>query len=428
MGWNGTSREGSEEARKTAFRDMERAMLSPEFEPRKVCQECRRPESVCYCKHISKVDTKTRIVLLQHARERDMPIGTARMASLCLPNSELHVGVNFDGSKELDRALSDPSRPAILLYPGENSIDVAAHPPAHPVTLVVVDGTWWQAKKLIRSNPRIAALPRYAFVPDRPSEYRIRKEPDDEYVSTIEALAHMLGILEGDRERFESMLHPFRAMIDSQIACKSEFRDSRHLRNKKALPRPHRPRVPRVFAERPNDMVCVVAEANAWPYLDKDLTTQYPDELVHWVAYRRGTGEVFEGIARPRHPLAPRTLENIELRERDVMNAPSLDETLAKWGEFLRPTDVVCSWGHYAPTLFRKSGGTLPHVRLDLRDISRNYLKRKVGTLEQFCESVDRTPKGNVLTQGRGGKRLSQTVNILNLLIEVADDDTRRMT
>jgi len=98
-------------------------MLEP-FEPRAVCLRCRRPESVCYCRHITPLDTATRVVLLQHPRERDVAIGTARMASLCLPNSELHVGVRWQGSSALARALSDPSRPAALLYPGEGAIDV----------------------------------------------------------------------------------------------------------------------------------------------------------------------------------------------------------------------------------------------------------------------------------------------------------------
>src|SRR6478609_8486264 len=98
-------------------------MLGPaEFEPRAVCARCRRPESVCYCKHLTSIETKTRIVLLQHPRERDMAIGTARMASLCLPNAELHVGVRWQGSTALAEALSDPARPAALLYPGEGAI------------------------------------------------------------------------------------------------------------------------------------------------------------------------------------------------------------------------------------------------------------------------------------------------------------------
>ena len=87
-----------------------------------------------------QLPTTTRVVLLQHPRERDMAIGTARMAHLCLPNSELHIGVDFEAQAEVTRALSNPERPAILLYPGEGARDVVKEPPTGPVTLVVVDG------------------------------------------------------------------------------------------------------------------------------------------------------------------------------------------------------------------------------------------------------------------------------------------------
>ncbi len=354
-----------------------------------------------------------------------MAIGTARMASLCLPNSELHVGVNFETSKDLDRALSNPEMPAVLLYPGKQSIDVMKEPPGHAVTLVVVDGTWWQAKKLIRSNPRIAALPRYAFVPPRPSEYRIRKEPDEEYVSTIEALVHVLGVLENDRESFEALLVPFRAMIDAQIACEKELRDSRHRKNRPTK-RPYRARVPKILAERIADFVCVVGEANAWPYKDKDHNTEYPDELVHWVAHRLSTGETFECLARPRNPLAPRTSSNVDISAADLESAEPLGEMFAAWNAFVKPSDVICAWGHYAPALFRKSGGEIPDARLDLRQIARDHLKRKVGTLELFCQSVNRVPTSS-LTRGRAGKRLAQTVGILRMLVEIAQEDAERM-
>src|SRR5689334_2915806 len=102
---------------------------------RAVCARCRRPESVCYCRHVTALETKTRVVLLQHPRERDVPIGTARMASLCLPNAELHVGVHWQGSAALASALGDPNRPAALLYPHAGAIDVMRDPPSSPITL-----------------------------------------------------------------------------------------------------------------------------------------------------------------------------------------------------------------------------------------------------------------------------------------------------
>ena len=87
-----------------------RRSLPLDFEPRAVCARCGRPKRVCWCAHLTAIDTKTRVVLLQHPREEDMAIGTARMASMCLPNSELHVGVDFTDSPALTRALSDRGR------------------------------------------------------------------------------------------------------------------------------------------------------------------------------------------------------------------------------------------------------------------------------------------------------------------------------
>lgn len=157
---------------------------------------------------MTPIATLARVILLQHPRERDVAIGTAHMARICLANAELHVGVEWGGSPALARAHDDPTRPAVLLYPGEGARDVAHEPPPGPVTLVVVDGTWTQARHVIERNPALLALPRYAFTPAAPSEYRIRREPSVEYVSTIEALAHVLGVLEGSRSASASSSSP----------------------------------------------------------------------------------------------------------------------------------------------------------------------------------------------------------------------------
>ena len=75
-----------------------------------MCARCRRPQSVCYCAALPTLETTTRIVILQHPREKEKPIGTARMASLCLPRAELHVGLRWDASLL--------GYHPILLYPG----------------------------------------------------------------------------------------------------------------------------------------------------------------------------------------------------------------------------------------------------------------------------------------------------------------------
>jgi DTW domain-containing protein YfiP len=389
-----------------------RRSLPEGFEPREVCPRCERPVRVCYCEHLTSIDTKTHVVLLQHPREEDMAIGTARMASLCLPNSELHVGVDFATSPELARALSDPSRPAALLYPSDGAVDVFTDPPRGPITLVVVDGTWWQARKLVRVNPVLAALPRYAFKAPSPSEYRIRREPDEAYVSTIEALVHVLGVLEGDPEKLRGLLTPFRAMIDKQIAFANTVGGARVRHNKGPLP-PKRPRIPAVLGEQRERIVCVTGEANAWPYHNKDLRTSHREELVHWVAHRPATGETLDVIVRPRNPLAPSTPPHVGLSAEALMDGEDVPELFEKWRAFVRDDDIVCSWGHYAVGIFGGAGGSLPKTRLDLRQVSRVFLQGRVGSMDAVMDKLAVTAGSlESLGRGRAGLRAAQLARI----------------
>lgn len=401
--------------------------LADDFVPRAVCMRCRRPERVCFCKHLPSLETKTRIVILQHPRERDMAIGTARMASLCLPGSELHVGVTFEDSRAVDRALADPARPAALLWPGPGAIDVMKDPPRGPITLVVVDGTWWQAKKLVRVNPAIAALPRYSFTPPNPSEYRIRKEPRDDYVSTIEALVHVLGVLEGDQARFQALLAPFRAMIDKQIEHATQlhgYRD-RHFKHRYG---PARPRIPSAFVAEPERVVCVAAEANAWPHREPSLRTEHPEELVHWVAHRPATGETLDVVVAPRAPLAPTTCGHIEIDRETLERGVSTSELSERWRAFTRPDDLVCTWGPYATDMFAKAGGVLlPEngTRVDVRGIARDVTKGRVGSTAAFLEkhaglSADDIARTPAITRGRAGVRCAYLVRVVEALADRA--------
>ncbi len=353
---------------------------------------------MCYCAAIPRIETTTKIVILQHPRERDMPIGTARMASLCLPGAELFVGVQWDDHAPLRTALADPTHTPILLYPGAEARDILTEPPPGPVTLVVIDGTWAQAKTLVRDNPVLHALPRYAFETPEPSHYRIRREPRAEYCSTIEAVMHALGALEGDPAKFRRLLDPFHAMVDAQLACQA--RRPRRPMNVR-VPRPEvdrRTRLPSALRERFDDLVLVVPEANAWPYSD----TKPPDELVHVVALRPATGERFEQLAAPM-ALAPSTTFHVDLPAERLRSAPPLAELLVGFERFLRPTDILGAWGYYGLDLLAAAGAPV-HERLDLRATTQRYLHRKLGSLESFAATLDMVdvPAGD----GRANRRL----------------------
>jgi DTW domain-containing protein YfiP/GNAT superfamily N-acetyltransferase len=372
--------------------------------------------SVCYCAALTTLDTVTRVVILQHPRERRMAIGTARMASLCLPEARLHVGVRWDESPELRAALSDPARPPILLYPGPGARDILADPPAGPVTLIVVDGTWSQTKSVVRDNPVLASLPRFAFAAPTPSEYRIRREPRDDYVSTIEALMHVLGALEGDPARFRALLAPFRAMVDAHLAAQAGSKRVR-IRGPRAQPT-LAARMPAAITARYDDLLCVVGEANAWPAKGDEGGLGH--ELVHWVARRVATGETFDVVAAPQNPISPGTPFRIGLDEDRLRSGVARSDLVAAFARFVRPTDVIASWGTYGPRLFEQSDGTLPGARLDLRAVARRLPGPKVGSFEQYAERI--APPPGASPADRAGRRLGMLVRIVEVWRDLAAD------
>ena len=228
------------------------------------------------------------------------------MASLALANSQLHVGMRWGQHAAFNAAISNPQAPPILLYPGPGARDILSDPPKGPVTLVVVDGTWSQAKTLVRDNPVLAALPRYAFAAPEVSEYRIRREPDDAFVSTIEAA------------------HP-RARV----------------RQPRSGPRG--PQLPELLRERYQDLVCIVGEANAWPCGaprtdDARFAPGTADEMVHWVALRISTGEIFDRIAAPIRDVSPTTPMHINLALPLLQAGSSQREVIDAFSALLRPT------------------------------------------------------------------------------------------
>ncbi len=379
--------------------------FAPQREPRALCTRCLRPISVCYCAALPRIETTTKIVILQHPRERFMPIGTARMASLCLPQTTLLVGMRWAENPALAPQLVDPARPPILLYPGPDAKDILKEPPAGPVTLVVVDGTWSQARTVIRDNPILQALPRYAFTTPEPTIYRIRKEPSDEYCSTIEALMHVLGALEGDPARFRSLLDPMRRMIDSQIACQAHS----PRRSTPRQPRTGPPRRPLPELTRWDDVVLLVGEANAWPYSTEGASPR--DELVHLMLHRPATGETFERVIAPERPLSPTATHHTGLSEDELRAGGTRADAIADLASWLRPTDIVAAWGHFGTSLVRDAGGTLPMPCIDLRAAAYRFHNAKIGTLDEYAAS--RGPVPAALAGGRGGLRLALLAQIV---------------
>jgi len=158
------------------------------------CAGCRLHQSLCLCALVPRLETRTRVVLYIHRFEERKPTNTGLLATSCLTRSE----VRFRGGPN-DAAVPfacEGGTEALVLFPYEGATPLDRLKPTAPVTLVVPDGNWRQASKMHKRVPGLAALPCVSLPEGPRSTYRLRTEAHDGGLSTLEAIARAIGILE----------------------------------------------------------------------------------------------------------------------------------------------------------------------------------------------------------------------------------------
>lgn len=146
---------------------------------------------MCLCAAVPTVPTRTRVVIVRHHLEQHRSSNSGRLAHAALPNSVIVDHGGRDGP-----AVLPPLDGAWLLYPAGTPVDVATATP--PSQLVVLDATWSQARRMYRKLGALRGLP-VLRLPDAPvPAARLRASPGEGRVSTIEAIARALRLLEGE--------------------------------------------------------------------------------------------------------------------------------------------------------------------------------------------------------------------------------------
>jgi DTW domain-containing protein YfiP len=268
------------------------------------------------------VRNRTGVWVMQHPREHLHPIGTARFAELGLENSHALVAWNA-AEREPNPPAWLPSKVG-LLYPSEHARDlrgIATHElPRH---LLVLDGTWHTAHTLYRNKSWLHALPHFRFLPATAGRYRLRKEPQLDYVSTIEAIVEALRILEPDTTGLDELLLAFDSMIDDQLAYVARSDGPRRVR-KRRRPEAER-RTPRALVEDFERLIMVYGE----PSRPQDSRER---EFLYFTAFHLGSGARFERVMRPRQGAI------------DAMHLTHMGIDAARFEHGIETTEFVRDW------------------------------------------------------------------------------------
>lgn len=199
-----------------------------------LCPRCMKPPALCVCPAIKAVKTKTEVLILQHPQEPDKILGSALIAHLALSNSKLKVGLSWPnlertighetdrkswavlylGNQEVSKKMKEQKLEVALIDKKSQIVPNSSQMIKSLKGIVILDGTWSQAKTLWWRNSWLLKLQRMVLLPTKPSLYgKLRREPRRESLSTIESLALALSSVEKSESLQEDLLNPFRELL-----------------------------------------------------------------------------------------------------------------------------------------------------------------------------------------------------------------------
>jgi DTW domain-containing protein YfiP len=181
---------------------------------RAICPRCQRPSAVCFCQQLQAVDNHWPIHILQHPWEARHPIGTAIIAQLSLSHCQRLSSDSEDSEEKIQQLCQQQ---ALLVYPGSDSQPVSDFIGHAPRPLIVIDGTWRKAKRILLESPLLQSLPKISFKAEQASRYQIRKSPNPNALSTLEAIVQVLSTLEESSEKYQPLLTTMEWTIQQQI-------------------------------------------------------------------------------------------------------------------------------------------------------------------------------------------------------------------
>ncbi len=201
---------------------------------------------MCICADLATVDNRVFILILQHPQERREVLGSGQLARLQLRRAQLEIGLSWPGLGQILGRNAEPARWASLFlgtakdFPTRSDrplvlLDRAGKPLSQQDDalaslegLVLLDGTWAQAKTLWWRNPWLLKTRRLVLRPSAPSLYgRLRREPRREALSTLEAAAFALGVLENRPDLMTVLTVPLVRLLDRYAGADGKATPSR---------------------------------------------------------------------------------------------------------------------------------------------------------------------------------------------------------
>jgi DTW domain-containing protein YfiP len=172
--------------------------------------------------------------MIVHPNEANSTVGTAWILRRSISNLAWirSTGDELDQNPNFLKWIESKELSPLLLFPGPSALNLntasledwqAITPKPRRPLFIVIDGSWSEARGILRKSALLQSLPRVSFEAAQPSEYGFKKQPHPACLSCVEGVHRVIeslalrgwGSLPLQREH-DVMISIFRKMIEFQ--------------------------------------------------------------------------------------------------------------------------------------------------------------------------------------------------------------------
>lgn len=194
------------------------------------CEGCQLPELNCLCPYKVEAESGVQVWLITHPLEHNKPTNTGRLIADVLAPTRVFTWYRTAPDETLLSLLADERYAPFVVFPDDQpdyahrvvDIEAVKHERQQRIpVLILLDGTWRQARRIFRKSPYLDGLPVLPLHTQRLTRYRLRKPASDAHLCTAEVAAELLRQA-GESEAANSLDDYFDAFNHS-YACSRRY-------------------------------------------------------------------------------------------------------------------------------------------------------------------------------------------------------------
>ena len=164
------------------------------------CEQCLIAKHYCICEGAEYASCDAAVCLLMYHNESFKPSNTGRLIAEIVPDNYAFRWDRTSPDPALLALLNNDKYQPFVIFPAEDvetdRVVTQVEPVAGKTPLFIfLDGTWREAKKMIRKSPYLDNLPVLSITAQKLSDYRLRVAPHAHQLGTAEVAIMVLALV-----------------------------------------------------------------------------------------------------------------------------------------------------------------------------------------------------------------------------------------